>query len=478
MDLLKALKKENTILNTKGGEYYETTYDANLDIFCGISRYNDTDEIISKYKLAIIENKDLALANLLYLLDIRNGKGERILFKDIFRYLCKNEKQMALKILPFIPELGRWDYVLEGLDTKIDKEVIDLIKNQLEKDKNTEKPSLLAKWMPSHRTHKVNNEIAQNLIKKLGITEKEYRKTLASLRKKLKLIENNLTNKEYESIDFEKVPTKAMLKYKACFTRNCEEKYEDYLKDVASGNKKINTTGLFPYEIIRKIMFEKNTTSNLYNIMWENQKDILKGYNKNILVMADTSGSMTGYSCLPYANSIGLAIYIAERNNGIFKNNFITFSSNPKLQSVIGKDIVEKVNNIKSIVDNTDIDKAFKLLLDTAKKYEINQEEMPTHIIIISDMEFDSGVYSKNGTNLEGWKEEYKNIGYEMPKIIFWNVACNTMGVPATKFDNDIAMISGFSTSVLENLLEPEKLSPLSVMLETLSRYVELIKEN
>lgn len=478
MNLLNALKKENTVTNTKGGEYYETTYDSNLDIFSGISRYNDTDEIILKYKIALRENKDLALANLLYLLDIRNGKGERILFKDIFRYLCKNERELALKILPLIPELGRWDYILEGIDTTIDNEVIELIKKQLKQDEETETPSLLAKWLPSHRTHKVNNEMARILIDKLGITEEEYRKKLAKLRKKLKLIEIDLTNKDYDNINFEAVPTKAMLKYRASFNRNCEEKYKIYLDDVSKGIKKINTTGLFPYEIVRKIMFEKDTSTELFEVMWNNQKDILKNYDKNVLVMADTSGSMMGYNNMPYINSIGLAIYIAERNNGIFKNNFITFSRSPKIQEVVGNNIVEKVNNIQTINDNTDIDKAFQLLLETAKKHKIKQDEMPTHIIIISDMEFDRGVYSQTGTNFEGWKKAYKDKGYEMPKIVFWNVACNTMGMPATKFDNDVAMISGFSTAVLENILEPEKFTPQSVMLETLDRYIKLLQEN
>ena len=128
MNLLDQLKQNSTISNTKGGRYYSTTYNANLDIFCGVSRYNPTEEIITKFKNALDEDKELALANLLYLLDIREGKGERLLFKTMFRYLCQNERELALKILPFISEYGRWDYVLEGIDTLIDNEVVDLIK--------------------------------------------------------------------------------------------------------------------------------------------------------------------------------------------------------------------------------------------------------------------------------------------------------------------------------------------------------------
>ena len=477
MSYLDSLKQNSTIENTKGGRYYGTTYDANLDIFAGISRYNDTYDIIEKFKKAIAEDKTLALANLMYLLDIRSGKGERLLFQTLFRYLCESEKEMALLILPKIPEYGRWDYILEGLDTLIEDEVIELIKKQLEEDKKSENPSLLAKWLPTHRTHNVRNEIAKKLIKKLGVTEQEYRKTLTSIRKKLKLIENNLTNKDYESINFENVPTKAMLKYRESFNRNCSEKYQEYLSQVKNGEKKINTTGLYCYEIVRNILLRVPVDNKLFDLMWENQKDFLNGYDKNLMVVADVSGSMEWPNELPLANSIGLAIYIAERNKGAFKNHFITFSEEPKMHKVVGKDIVEKVNNIEFEIANTNIDEVFKLLLNTAIENKSKQDEMPTHLIIISDMEFDQGVYSKEGTNFNGWKKYFDENGYELPKVIFWNVSANTMGVPVTKFDNDVAMVSGFSTSVLENLLTLDKLTPMKVMLQTLEKYINLLGE-
>lgn len=477
MSFLDKLKQNSTIENTRGGKYYASSYDANLDIFTGISRYNDTDEIIEKFKKAIAEDQTLALANLMYILDIREGKGERLLFKTIFRYLCKNEKEMALIILPKISEYGRWDYILEGLDTSIDKEVIALIKDQLQKDKESDTPSLLAKWLPSHKTHGIKNEIAKELIKKLGITEETYRKTLTAIRKKLNLIENNLTQKDYSSIEFEKVPTKAMLKYKESFNRNCNELYSKYLSEVKNENKKINTTGLYCYEIIRNILLGLPIDKELFDVMWNNQKDFLKGYDKNLMVVADTSGSMEMYGCLPLANSIGLAIYIAERNKGAFKNHFITFSENPQMQEIVGKDIYDKVHNIAHEVANTDIDKVFELLLNTAEQNKSKQEEMPSHLIIISDMEFDQGAYSKEGTNFNGWKKAFKEKGYKLPQIIFWNVAGNTMGVPATKFDNDVAMVSGFSTTILENIITLENYNPIQVMLTTLEKYVNILQK-
>lgn len=392
MNLLEGMKKNTVITNTKGSKYYATTYDSNLDVFTMLSRYNSSDQIINLFNNALIENEDLALANLLYILDIRNGKGERKIFKTIFKYLCLNHHQAALRILPFISELGRYDYILLGIDTKMENNVITLIKKQLEYDINSDNPSLLAKWLPSHRTHNKNSILAKKLMFLLNMSEKEYRKTLSTLRKKLNIIEKNLTNKTYDNIIFDKVPTKAMLKYTDAFKNRMPLKYEEYQKSVKKGENKINTEGLFAYEIVRNILRNYKSNDELYDLMWENQKDVLKGCDTNVLVMADTSGSMTSYSGIPYATAIGLALYTAKRNTGIFKNHFMTFSNEPYLCEIKGKTLKEQIHNIKSIVANTDIDRAFELILKTAKENNLDQKELPSHLLIISDMEFDNGV--------------------------------------------------------------------------------------
>ena len=480
MKLLEEMLKNSTIENSKGGEYYSTTYNANLDMFSMLSRNMNKKRVLQIFKNAYAEDKKLSVANLLYLLDIREGKGERKLFKTCFKWLCENDLEYARKVLYQIKDLGRFDYILVGLKTPLENDVIDLIKEQLLDDYTSEYPSLLAKWLPVRYRVKDEYNVAKYLIDKLGATRKEYRKTLVKIKSKLNLIETSLCNKEYSEIDFEKVPTKAMLKYRKAFQRNCENKFTEYLDKASIGEKKINTKGLFAYEIIGKI-YDKDLTKSeekLYQAMWEQQKDVLNGYDGNILVMADTSGSMTwrGFgSAQPIYSSIGLALYIAERNKGAFKDYYMTFSSRPLLQKVTGKTIVDKVHNIKTIVEATDIDKAFELLLETAKNNNIPEEEMPTHIIIISDMEFDNGVYSNGGTNFSGWKKAFEEAGYKLPKIIFWNVSANAMGTPVTKFENDVAMINGFSTSVFENILDIEKFTPLNIMLEKLTKYVKLL---
>ena len=476
MNLAEQLKKQSTILNTKGGQYYATSYNNNLDYFACVSRFNPPFYIKRKFADALEENKEVALANLLYSLDIREGKGERKIFKESFKYLCLNDFNSAQKILPFIGKLGRYDYILEGLYTPLEEDVINYISRTLKKDLEADNPSLLAKWLPSHRNGKKTNLKTRYLIKKLGITEEKYRKILSLLRKKIDLIETKLTNKEYQAIDYENVPCKALLKYKKAFKTNDEEAYDNYLASVKQDKKKINTKGLFAYEIIKKVWASYNKNDTLLDMLWENQKDVLKGTNTNVLVVADTSGSMECYDAIPLASSIGLALYTAERNNGLFKDMFITFSSRPSLQLVKGKTIQEKVRGIRYIVDNTDIDKVFELILKTMEKGNGTQEDLPSHILIISDMEFDDGVYSKGGTNFEGWKEVFEEKGYKLPKVIFWNVAGKTRGCPTTKYSNDVIMVSGFSTNLLENMFDLENYKPEAYMINTLQKYIDMLK--
>lgn len=209
--------------------------------------------------------------------------------------------------------------------------------------------------------------------------------------------------------------------------------------------------------------------------LWKNQKDFLEGNETNVLVMADTSGSMYQANRLPICNSLGLALYIAERNHGFFHNYFMTFDSEPVLQKVTGETIAEKLNGIESIVSSTNIDKAFQLLLDSATQNKLEQSDIPSHIIVISDVEFDDGVYSKGGTNFQGWKKAFEEAEYVLPKIVFWNVAAVTKGFPVTQNDGDVCMISGFSTAILQTILDVENFNPVDVMMETLKTYLEML---
>ena len=472
MSLINELKRNNVVVNSKGGLYYRSTYNANLDVFSMLSRYDEEEKIINLFKNALEEDAKLALANLMYLLDIRGGKGERRLFKIIYKYLCDADKEFALKIMPYVGELGRYDYLLEGLHTSIEKETIEQIKNKLNSDINSDVPSLLAKWLPSIRNHNKTNDTAKYLASCLGYSEKEYRKILSSLRTKLNIVEKNLTNKKYENIILSQVPTKAMLKYNNAFNIHMNDQMIMYKAQLKDGNTTINTKGLFPYEVIKKS--KQGVDEVILDEMWKNQTDLFEGNDKNILVIADTSGSMTCLDSLPLYNSLGLAIYCAERNHGAFNNYFISFSDEPQLEEIKGKTIRDKIRNIRSYIGTTNINKVFRLILEIAVEAELSQTDLPEDIIIISDMEFDDACSGK--PNFQVWQQEYNEKGYKLPKIIFWNVAGRINGAPATQYDKNMIMVSGFSTNILKGILNNKIPSPVELMVEVLNPYIKLVE--
>ena len=496
----------------------ESTLNFNLDMFAYSSRdpKQDYEKNKNRFKNALIENDEIALANLLYTLDIRNGKGERALFKSYFSALIEMNKDYAIQILPYISELGRWDYVFEGIGTEIEENVYELIRAYLMmdiKNYNENKPvSLLAKWLPSIKTHNKKNYFAVKLAKKLNLTEKEYRKILSKLRDSLNIVEKHITNKEYEKIEYISVPSKAMVKYKNLFFTKDEVRFKEFIEELKD-SKKAKYDNLFMNDFAKmyldnlmkiginyfyertikeacRLLFnnfflkdlEENSQillqnfkneKNLINTMWKKQSKI--EFDKNVLVIADTSGSMEG---TPFETAISLAIYISQNNKSEeWRNKFIIFSSDC-IEYSYDKDaeFTDIIDNIPLIAENTNIDKVFKKILNDSIEKNLPQLD---EVIIISDMEFDMVQDKKDMSNFKHWKSEFAKYNYELPKIIFWNVARNVESFPVTKLDYGTCLVSGYSKNILKSIIDIENFDPIDIMLKTLEKknYFKMVKE-
>ena len=496
----------------------ESTLNFNLDMFAYSSRYykQNYEKNKNRFKNALIENDEIALANLLYTLDIRNGKGERALFKSYFSALIEMNKNYAIQILPYISELGRWDYVFEGIGTEIEEAVYDFVKAYLMmdiKNYNDNKPvSLLAKWLPSIKTHNKKNYFAVKLVKKLNLTEKEYRKILSKLRDRLNIVEKHITNKEYAKIDYISVPSKAMVKYKNLFFTKDEVRFKEFIEELKD-SKKAKYDNLFMNDFAKmyldnlmkiginyfyertikeacRLLFnnfflkdlEENSQilsqnfkneKNLINTMWKKQSKI--EFDKNVLVVADTSGSMQG---TPFETAVSLAIYISQNNKSEeWRNKFVIFSSDCIEYSYNkNAEFTDIIDEIPLIVDNTDIDKVFTKILNDSLEKNLPQLD---EVIIISDMEFDAVQDKKNMSNFKYWKSEFAKHNYELPKIIFWNVARDVESFPVTKLDYGTCLVSGYSKNILKSIIDIENFDPIDIMLKTLEEknYFKMVKE-
>lgn len=487
--MLQYLKNAlNRTVTENGAATYRSTNSHCLDLFSSIGtlRGASDDEINARFRKAYAEDANTAMKILFFGRDIRGGLGERKVFRSILNKLAFENPQSVRKNIPYVAEFGRFDDLLALMGTPCEADAIAFIKKQLEIDINAlEKDgpvSLLGKWLPSVNTSNAKTVAnAKKIARALHISDAEYRKILTKLRGRIRIIENNLRERDY-TFDYGAQPSNAMYKYRKAFLRNDKERYEEFLSQVKNGAAKMHTGTLFPYDVIAPLVDSYASVSeeerDALNTTWNALENFTD--DENALVVMDGSGSM--YSCCvkpsPIAVAMSLAIYFAERNTGAFKNHFITFSRTPELVKIQGRDIVDKVRYCKGFneVANTNVQAVFDLILNTAVKNRLPQAEMTSTIYIISDMEFDACAENANLTNFEAAKRKFERHGYKLPKVVFWNVASRNEQHPVTANEQGVALVSGASPRIFD-MLRGEEVTPYSCMMEIIGseRYEKIV---
>lgn len=501
MNLADAIKRVDNETTTENGMVaFKSTMDSLVDLFYKapqLRRVNPS-EIADLVKNAIKVSKEDTLRILYYLRDIRGGsvgQGERSVFKEgLATFIKEVGAQSCIKndILKYIPEYGRWDDILHffNIDKDFDSYIFNIIFKQLTVDvaawraKENNKISLLAKWLPSASAGrkkgvngnkrvktpraKAKKEFIVKFCKWSHISEKQYRKTLTALRSTINLLETKLTTKSYD-FDYSKLPSKARLKHSGsngAFLRNDNRRFNKFVADVAAGKVKVNTSTIYPYEIVSRIYDLVHKTSPSYalprealNNDWNNLPNWLAETDARFLPIIDTSGSMTHSRnwrdpIKPLHVALGIGIYMAERMPGAFKNTFITFSEKPVLQVLPEGKLSDKIKSLREInCWNTDLEKSFDLILNAAKRYDIPQEEMPTHIMIISDMQFDQARGKSNMSAMDMIRQKYNSAGYTAPSIIFWNAADSSSNTPVTFDEHGTVLVAGKKPGLLEEIV-------------------------
>lgn len=475
--MLEFLKREsNRTFTENAAVTYVTTLSDCLDLFAtiGALRGEDDAEIIARFDRAWAENPDLAIKTLFFARDVRGGLGERRVFRVALRHIGNTHINTAAKNVEHIAEYGRFDDLLTLIGTRCENETLAYIKKQFEADMTTLENggavTLLGKWLPSvNATNQEAVLLGKRIARALGMNDKQYRQSLTRLRAAIAIIENNLRERDY-TFDYSKQPSKALFKYRKAFARNDGERYAAFLQAVSAGEAKLNASTVLPYEIIAPLLDRHITDEERRSIdaTWKAQEDFTGG--DNALVVVDGSASMySGADLLPASVALSLGIYFAERNTGMFRNHFITFSENPRLVEIKGADILERVKYCASFneISNTDLQKVFELILRTALKNHLPQSELPATLYIISDMEFDCCTNNAGITNFENAKTAFESFGYTLPRVVFWNVASRNRQQPVTMNEQGVALVSG-ATPRIFSMLKSGYLTPISFMLETL----------
>ena len=496
-DAIENELNNETKLTENGAVGYRTTGKKLLDLnfaVASLRRASET-EIVNKFMDAYWENPMMAIKWLFYNRDCREGLGERRSFRIIFKYLAQNKPEVIRTVFDLTPEYGRYDDLWCLLDTELKEDVICLIAEQLEVDKfymeNGKSCSLIAKWLPSLNCSSNETKRYANIIRNgLEMTPRAYRKMLSAMRKYIDVVECKMSAKEWGAINYEAVPSRANLIYNNAFLRNDEERRRAYLSALEKGEAKINASTLFPHDIVHKYGYGRGVDATLESL-WKALPDTVKGCG-NTIVVADGSGSMTcnvggntGVTALDVANS--LAIYFAERSSGEFKDKYITFSERPQLvdfsnaNNLRDKLMIARQHNE---VANTNIEAVFDLILSTAIKNHMSQDDIPANILIVSDMEFDlcatsgepvrnhwgwGSTYNRPTTTLFNTiAKKYEAYGYKLPRLVFWNVNSRTGIIPVKENDLGVALVSGFSVNIVKMVMSNET-DPYKCLLETLN---------
>ena len=446
-NLINATRGYNSVTNN-GALTHSTSLDYCLDMFfiAGASRNITESYIILLFEKAYGQNPELAVKILFWARDVRGGAGERRFFQVIMKHLHATYPDVADQLAIHIPEYGYWKDVLAT--EKPNANNLDWLSRKLVEEKD----SLLAKWFPRKGPWFVA------MHKYLDITPKELRTMLVKL---TKVVETHMCAKQWSSINYSHVPSIAMNRYRNAFFKHDNARMAVYIQDVLDGKVKINASAIFPHQLYQAAKKMGNMDAIL--AQWNTLPDYMKDSTERILPVCDVSGSMMG---LPMDVSVSLGLYISERNRGIFKDAFITFSEKPEMNYLQGT-FSQRMRQLER-ADwgySTDLEAVFQLILDKAVQHQLPETEMPTKILIISDMEFNEA--SRGETNLDTIRELYTEKGYKMPQIVFWNVNGRMGNVPAQTHDMGVGLVSGFSPSILKSILKGEIYTPQQLMWDT-----------
>ena len=481
MNFAEAIKNETKWTRTENGAIaLNTTGTACLDLFGTIGALRKADEarITFLFEEAYKENPLLATKILFYARDIRGDKettglGERRVFRIILKYAALHHPECIRPNLDLIGVYGRYDDLYELIGTPLEDDMWSAMKKQFEEDKaNLEKGnviSLLAKWIKtadasSEKTRKLGIKTAI----KLGYSVFEFKRIVRAMRKHLRVVEGLMSTNQWDKIKYSEVPSRAMMIYRNAFKKHDEDRFNQFAQKAVTGEVKINSATLYPYDIIEHVIDGWNwrckvtgTEEQILQAQWDSLPNYIEE-GTNAIVIADTSGSMMGR---PIYSALGLAIYFAQRNVGAYHNLFMTFSSNPRYQKIQGKTLKQIFSNLNynGWSMNTDCEAAFNLILDTAIKNNVPVNEMPKSLIIISDMEFDY-CGNREWTFYDKMRAKFAQYGYEIPTIVFWNVSSRNDVFHADAKRKGVILCSGQSTGTFKNLIGSIGFTPVEFM--------------
>jgi hypothetical protein len=447
---------------TNGMAALSTSSSAVLDFFTEVGSARGKD-MSAKFFAALSEDEDLALRALAWVRDIRGGAGERKQFRDLVAALEAVNPAQAARVMPIVPELGRWDDLFAYQEHFNRVRAFEMIRTAL-----LNKNALAAKWMPR------KGPLAVALTRFMGLSPREYRKLVVGL---TQVVETSMCAKQWSEINFSHVPSMASARYQKAFGRNAQEQYSNYIRELQKpvGERnptvKINAGAIYPHTVVRSV-FQGNEA--VADAQWA----ALPNYvgDARILPMVDVSGSMGSIGRAftqepqPIEVAVALGLYLSSKNTGPFRDTFLTFTAQPRFVQVQGT-LSQRLKQMSTSAwqMTTNLHAAMDEILGVALRHRVPQSDMPEILLVLSDMQFNQCTRYDDQA-IEMIRRKYEQAGYPVPRIVFWNLRSGHENVPVRFDELGTAHVSGFSPSIMTSVLanDLEDYTPYNVMLKTL----------
>lgn len=460
-------------LTNEGGNAYEHALDHGVEFFSKAgslfvgkeSFYGNEESALSLFQKIWIVDKPLAMQLLLWLRDCRGGAGNRSAARECYKWVAEHDPKWLDANMHWLPEVGRWDDLRALFGTELEAVAVSIWCGSIASG-----DVLAAKWADRNDAP---------LRKHFGMKIGEFRRALAKVRSS-HIVEHKMCHREWEGIEYPKVPSVAMSRYTNAFGKHDEARFEEYKAALKDGKETIHADVLFPHDCIRTCLYGDREVAEA---QFEALPNFMEEADERVIVISDTSGSMSisvSGSVQAVHISQGMALYCSAKINkdSPFYKKFIGFCSEGSFKNWEGMSFSEAVRSRKIFdraVGSTRIDKALGLILETAKFFKLDQSYMPTTLLIVSDMQFHGGVRG-SGTEVNKALDLWTKAGYEVPKIVYWNTA-GYAGSPETALSHNTALVSGFSPAILKSIFAGSDLSPRGVMLKALEKYTINIPE-
>ncbi|PGH10175.1 hypothetical protein AJ79_05530 [Helicocarpus griseus UAMH5409] len=348
-------------------------------------------------------------------------------------------------------------------------------------DKHTLIASTIAELLFPPSTFNLENSSRETYLKH---AREHYRfRTLSPLRASLAIVERNISTNTFSAIQYSHVPSLAMNQYKSLFRTKDEDRFVAYLRSVAKGKATISGAVLTPGMLVKQVLHADPTSTDamVAELQWKTLVQRIRdsGVLANSMPVCDVSGSMMqGHGVAPLHHALGLSLLMAEVTQPPFGGRMITFSQNPQIQLVGGADdkrsLAEKLHYMRGAdwSMNTNFVAVFRnLILPLAVEHKVPAEDMAKRVFVFSDMQFDQAQYKPSvyhtatgqveAEETDRWQthhqvlqKEFAKAGYEMPELVYWNLAGREGAVPVQHDMVGTALVAGKSQGMMKVFLE------------------------